>query len=85
MSSLTSVADLKYNCSYRFFLSEPKGDVREGIYIGKERLGNEDFIKVTKLNGSLAASLAIETITDIEVLNKGSKTKPAVKKKAKRK
>lgn len=80
MSSLTTIDELKYNCTYRFFLSEPKGVVRECVYVGRERLGNEDFIKVNKVNGSFSPSLAIATITDIEILNRQSKPKTKLKK-----
>lgn len=69
MTKLVGLGDLKYHALYRFHLDEPIGESRERIYLGRETLGREDFIKVSKPNGQFSPSIAIASITDIEPLD----------------
>lgn len=54
---------LVVNCSYRL---KVKDTLYERIYIGREMIGGEEYIRVAKLNGNLAPSLLFSDITEID-------------------
>lgn len=64
MAKLVNILDLKYTHAYRFHLND--GQCFERTYHGKEIIGKYEHLKVRRLNGQIAVSLDIESITTIE-------------------
>ena len=74
MGKVIDVLDLKYNTSYTFHLSGINKGSFDRSYHGKEEIRGETFLKVRKLNGDFAPSLAISDLIGIEPLGtKGTK------------